>query len=73
MQKKSRLNCEKIGTIWQKSYLNSENIWKLWKKSKFNSEMIGKIWKKKVSCIVKRFGKYKRPFGTIRPEQMYCN
>ena len=46
IQKKSKLNSEKIGKMWKKVKLNNEMIWKIWKKSKMNSEMIWKISKK---------------------------
>jgi hypothetical protein len=35
-----------IWKIQKKSKLNSEKIWKIWKNSKLNSEMIWKIQKK---------------------------
>jgi hypothetical protein len=39
-------NCEMIWKIQKKSKLNSEKIgkiWKIWKKSKLNSEMLWKL------------------------------
>jgi hypothetical protein len=50
IQKKSKLNSEKIGKIWNKGK------GKIWKRLKLNSEKIWKIQKK----IVKRYGKYRR-------------
>ena len=44
--KKSKLNSEQIGKIWKKHESNSKKIWKIWRKSKLNSEKIWKIWKK---------------------------
>ena len=40
IQKKSKLNSEKIGEMGKKSRLNCEMIWKIWKKAKLNSEKI---------------------------------
>ena len=54
--KKTKLNSEKIWTIWNKDELKSEMIWKIQKTSRLNSEMIRKIQKKRV----KIWGKYRR-------------
>ena len=50
IQKKSKLNSEKIWKLWKKSKLNSEDLdnmeerqveqWKIWKKRELNSEKI---------------------------------
>jgi hypothetical protein len=55
IQKKCKLNSEKIGKRFERILRNNEKkIWNIWKKRMLNSEKIGKIWKK----IVKRYEKY---------------
>jgi hypothetical protein len=38
IQKKSKLNSEKLGKIWKKGKLNSEKIWKIQRKCKLNCQ-----------------------------------
>ena len=47
-------NCEMIWKIQKKSKLNSEKIGKMGKKSRLNCEMIWKIWKKIVKRFGKQ-------------------
>ena len=68
--RKGKLKCEMIWTIYKKDKSNSDKIWTMRQKSKLNCEKIQKIWKKgNFKCeviwtIVKRYGKYRRKVGS---------
>ena len=50
--------------IQKKSKLNSEKIWKLWKKSKLKSEKTWQIqYRRKASRIVKKIWKIRKKVG----------